>query len=161
MCEVCAGEGGDGLVRGATDHGERNAFVVFGEGFEQLRGTKEEAGGGAEAASVDAMGGFAMVVLQVDVGAGELDERFVVGVERSFRPEPDVLEDVVGGIVLLRVEEAEIFDVARMPTAVGGDSGEARGELFVFAHGVGPTNHTGRGAHRAKTARAGLAARIG
>ena len=159
--EACANEGGDGFVRGAADHSERDAFVLVGKSLEQFRGTKEETGGGAEAASVDTMRGFAMVVLQVDVGAGELDERFVVGVERSFRSEPDVLEDIVGGVVLLRGEGAEIFDVARMPTAVGGYSGEARGEFFVFAHGAGPTNHTGRGADRAKAARAGLAARIG
>ena len=151
----------NGVLGGLADSVEGNTLVSCWKSLEQFRGTKEEGGGGAEAASVDTVRGFAMVVLQVDVGAGELDERFVVGVERSFRSEPDMLEDVVGGVVLLRVEEAEIFDVARMPTAVGGYSGEARGEFFVFAHGAGPTNHTGRGADRAKAARAGLAARIG
>jgi len=156
--ELGAGEGFGGFLGGAADDFQRDAFVFVGEGFEQFRGTEEEAGGGAEAVSVDAVRGFAVLVLQVDVGAGELDEGFVVSVESAVRAEPDVLQNVVGGVIFLRVEEAEILHVAGVPAAAG-ESGNLRGDLFVFAHGARERKHRRGRAHRGKTARAGLMAR--
>jgi hypothetical protein len=101
-------ESGGGGLGGLADFCEGDAFVVLGKSFEQFDGAEEEAGGGAEAASVDAVRWFAVMVLEMDKPAGELDERFVKGVMSAIRPEPDMLENVVRLVVALRVEEPEI-----------------------------------------------------
>ena len=132
---VVPDESGGGGSGGLADFCEGDAFVVLGESFEQFDGAEEEAGGGAEAASVDAVRGFAVMVLEMDEPAGELDERFVKDVMSAIRPEPDVLENVVGLVVALRVEEPEIPEVARMPAAGGLLPGDLCGDAVVFAHG--------------------------
>jgi hypothetical protein len=116
-----------------------------GEGVQKFDGAQEEAGGGAQAASVDAVPWFAVMVLEVDEAAGELDEGFVENVLLAVGAKPDVFEDVVCGVVFARVEEAEVFQVAGVPRGggVGGMSGEARGDLVVFAHGAGCQQTTG------------------
>ena len=102
---------------------------------QQLGGAPEQSRGGTEAFAVNAMSGFAVVVLQVDEAAGELDERFVKDVALSVRPESDVFEDIVGRVILLRVEEAEVFEVARMESAVCLHARHARGNALMLAHG--------------------------
>ncbi len=84
---------------------------------------------------MNAMSGFAVVVLQVDEAAGELDERFVKDVALAVRSEPDVLEDIVRGVILLRVEKTEVFEVARMKSAEGINARHLRGDALVLAHG--------------------------
>jgi hypothetical protein len=75
------------------------------------------------------------MVLQMDKSAGELDQRFVENVALTLRPEPDVLENIVRDIIFLRVEETEIFEVARMEAADGVHARHARGDALVLAHG--------------------------
>lgn len=113
-----------------------DAFVVSRESAKQFRGAAEESGGRPQAASMDAMMRFAAVVLEVDVGAGELNEGFVVGVGCAGRSQPDVLEDIVGGVIFVRVEEVEVFHVAGVKSgAAGGAEGaDFLRDFCVFAH---------------------------
>jgi len=153
--ESGAGELVGGIEGGLAHDGEGDAFVVLGESFEQFDGAEEEAGGGAETASVDAVRGFAVMMLQVDEAAGELDEGFIVSVEGAVRAEPDVLQNVVGGVVFLRVEEPEVFEITRVPSAGGVAAGDLRGDLLVFAHGACGQQSTRRVAASAAKGRAG------
>ena len=153
--EVGFDEGGGGDLRGVADLREGDAFVMGGEGLQKFDGAEEEAGGGAEAASVDAVRGFAVMMLQMDEAAGELDEGFVKDVAFAVRTEPDVLEDVVRGVVAPRVEEPEVFEVARMPASARLEAGDLRGDLVVFAHGVLGQESTRRAAASAAKGGAG------
>ena len=82
---------------------------------EQFRRPPEQARGRTEALAVDAMVRFAVMVLQMDEAAGELDECFVKDKVLAFGIEPDVLKNVVRGVVVLRVEKPEVFEITRMP----------------------------------------------
>lgn len=53
---------------------------------------------------MDAVRGLAVMVLQMDEATGELDERLVKDITLAVGTEPDVLEDIVGSVILLRVE---------------------------------------------------------
>ena len=48
---------------------------------------------------MDAVVRFPVVMLQVHVGAGKLDEGFVIKIPLPFRPQPDVLENIVGFVI--------------------------------------------------------------
>lgn len=128
----CLG-GAEGHYNNFIDH---DAFVVPWESAEQFRGAAEESGGRLQAASMDAMMRFAAVVLEVDVGAGELNEGFVVGVGCAGRSQPDVLEDIVGGVIFVRVEEAKVFHVAGVKSgaAVGAERSDFLSNFCVFTH---------------------------
>jgi CBS domain containing-hemolysin-like protein len=112
---------------------------MIGKTGEQFGRAAEQTGGGAEAASVRAVVRLFVVEAQVDKAAGELDECFVVGVERSGGFEPEVFEHVMRCVILGGVEEPEILHVGGFPaTGVAGvEGGQAGGDFFVFAHGVG------------------------
>ena len=104
-----------------------------------------------EAAAMDAVVRFPVVMLQVHVGAGKLDEGFVIKILCPLRPQPDVLEDIVSLVIRLPVEELEIFQVAGVPRRAAFPSGHPRRNPFVFTHGVEESrNHRGRRADRAK-----------
>ena len=94
---------------------------------------------------MNAMTGFAVVVLQMDEATGELDERFVKDVALSVRSEPDVFEDIVRGVIFLRVEEPEVFHIAGMKLARVFLTGYPRGDLVVLAHGLMRQESTGQG----------------
>ena len=53
---------------------------------------------------MDAVVRFPVVMLQVHVGAGKLDEGFVIKILCPLRPQPDVLEDIVSLVIRLPVE---------------------------------------------------------
>ena len=104
-----------------------------------------------EAAPVDVVGRFAVVMLQVHVGAGKLDEGFVKDVPFAIRSQPDVLKNVVGFVIGLPVEKPEIFEVTGVPGRIAVPSAHSRSNPLVFTHGVyRPTNHRVREADRAK-----------
>jgi hypothetical protein len=115
-----------------------------------------------EAVAVDAVGRFAVVMLQVHVGAGKLDEGFVKDIPFAIRSQPDVLENVVGFVIGLPVEKPKIFEVAGVPGRIAVPSGHPRSNPLVFTHGVcRSTNHRVRGADRVKTSPTGLAPAAG
>lgn len=137
-------------MAGHQDNGVHgDALVTRGKSCQQFGRSSEKARGRPQAPPVDAVARGAVVVLQVHVASGELDESFVKNVPFPVRTEPDVLEDIVGLVVGLRVEEPEILDVARMPRARVVPTGEASGNGLVFAHRVrgqqitGPADRTG------------------
>lgn len=109
---------------------------MIGETGEKFGRAAEQTGGGAEAATVRAVLRLFVVESQVDKAASELDECFVVGMERSGGFEPDVLEHVVRLVKFGGVEEPEILHVGGRPvTGVSGaEGGQAGGDFFVFAH---------------------------
>lgn len=84
---------------------------------------------------MNAMAGLAVMMLQMDESPGELDQCLVEDIVLSMRTQPDVFEDIVGGIVFLRVEEPEVFEVARMESGGAIHPRHARGDALVFAHG--------------------------
>jgi len=141
----CRIEGhGNNFVDGET-------FITRGKCLEQFDRAAEKAGGRLQPASVDAVRRFAAVMLQMHVRTGELDEGLVEDILLAIRPEPDVLEDIVRGVVFLPVEEPEVFKVAGVPGRVASPSGHPRGNPLVFTHGVcGSTNHRVCGADRVK-----------
>lgn len=104
-----AAEGGDGF------HIE--AEVAGAVGGEVAPGEAEEAGGGVEAASILGVGGAGVLLLQVDEGAGELDEALEKSVVGAGGAQPEVLEHVVGLVVAPLVEEGK-------PPGVAGVRGE-------------------------------------
>ena len=141
----------NGVLGGLADSVERNALVSSWKSLEQFDRATEEAGGRLEAAAVDAVGRFAVVMLQVHVGAGKLDEGFVKDIPFAIRSQPDVLENIVGFVIGLPVEKPEIFEVAGVPGRIAVPSGHPRSNPLVFTHGVcRSTNHRVRGADRAK-----------
>jgi hypothetical protein len=141
----------DGMVGGLADSAQGNALISGRKCLEQFDRATEEARGRLEAAAVDAVGRFAVVMLQVHVGAGKLDEGFVKDIPFAIRAQPDVLENIVGFVIRLPVEEPEIFEVAGVPGRIAIPSGHLCSNPLVFTHGVcGSTNHRVRGADRAK-----------
>ena len=97
---------------------EGEAFVNGRKAGQQFRGATEESRRRAEAPAVDAVCGLAMVVLQMHVAASELDEGFVEDMALALGIEPDVFEHVVGLVIFLHIEEAEVFEVAGVVSAL-------------------------------------------
>jgi hypothetical protein len=124
---------GGGQGRG-HDIRQAQAFVFGRKDGEQLGGATEEAGGRTQASAMDAVGGFAAVVLQVNVAAGELDEGLVKNMALALGVEPKVLEHVVRLVIFLRVEETEVIQVAGMEAALMAPPRHAGGDARVFAH---------------------------
>jgi hypothetical protein len=122
-----------------------DTFVLIGKNGEQFGRAAEQAGGGAEAASVDTMTRLFVMEAEVDEAAGELDEGLVESVLWAGGFEPDVFEHVVGFVILGGVEKTEILHVGRSPTTLSGriQSGEAGGDFFVFAHYCGKKANAG------------------
>lgn len=108
---------------------------------------------------MDAVFRFAVMVLQVDEAAGELDEGFVKNMAPAVRSEPDMLEDIVRGVIFPIVEQAEVFEVARMPRGIRFPAGELRGDFVVLAHGSRPKKPQVGAGGQGKTGLAGMAAR--
>ena len=75
-----------------------------------------------------------MMVLQMHVAAGELDERFVKDVALAARSEPDVLQDIMRLEILLFVEEAEVFEITRVESVRGRLCSHTRCNALVFSH---------------------------
>ena len=111
---------------------------------------------------MDAVGRFAVVMLQVHVGAGKLDEGFVKDIPFAIRSQPDVLENIVGLVIGLPVEKPKIFQVAGVPGRLAFPSGHPRSNPFVFTHDVCRSrNHRVRGADRAKNVAERLGCSLG
>ena len=100
---------------------------------------------------MDAVGRFAVVMLQVHVAAGKLDEGFVKDIPFAFLSQPDVLKNIVGFVIGLPVEKPKIFQVAGVPGRIVVPSGHPLSNPLVFTHDVCRSrNHRVRGADRAK-----------
>lgn len=99
--------------------GDVEVMMAGGKGGEVFCREAEEAGGGAEAGGVFRVGGVFGVFAEVDVGSGELDEGFVKEGVGAGGLEPEVLEHVVGFVVVAGVEAGEPAEVARVGGAVG------------------------------------------
>ena len=93
---------------------------------------------------MDAVRGFAVMMLQMDETAGELDEGFVKNIALALGIEPDVLEDIMGLVIFLRIEETEVFEVAGMPRGIGLLARETCGDLVVLAHAFDAQETTAR-----------------
>jgi hypothetical protein len=63
---------------------------------------------------VDAVGRLTVLMLQMHIPTRELDQRFVKKITLAPRPQPDVLEHIMRLVILLRIEQPEILEVARM-----------------------------------------------
>jgi len=110
-------------------------LAISGHAAEQFRRAPEQARRRAEPLAVDAVSGLAVMVLQMHEATGELDERLVEDVAFTVRSQPDVFEDIMGGVILLRVEETEVFEITRMESAGRVHIRHARGDAVVLAHG--------------------------
>lgn len=100
-------------------------------------GKVEEARRRCQSASVDAVLRVGVVVAQVDETASELDQGFVVEMVGVGRCEPQVLEDVVGFVVVAAVEAGEVACVAWVPcrAASGRECGHVLLDSVRFFHG--------------------------
>ena len=78
---------------------------------------------------------FPVLVLHVDEGPRELDERFVEIADLPLGPEPDMLQHIVSLVILAGVEEPEIFQIARVVSRVAAivTSSKSRGDLCVLS----------------------------
>lgn len=109
--------------------------VERAEGLDVLHGEGEEADGGMESAAVLRMMRAEVLLLQVDEGAGHLDEAFVELGVRILAAEPEMLEDVVGLIVLGGIEAGEIAEVfGREVSGGAGEPGHEGGDALTFFH---------------------------
>jgi len=139
--------GGDffGELRAAgEERGDIEVEVARGVGREVLRAEVEEADGGTQAAAVLWVERVEVLLLQVDEGAGDLDEAFVK--KGVFVPalEPEVFEDVVGLVILAGVEAGEKAGVVGIEGGRGagaelGDEGRDAVAFFHRAAGEGKT----------------------
>jgi hypothetical protein len=75
------------------------------------------------------------MMLQVDEATGKLDKGFVKDIALAGRTEPDMLEDIVGFVIFLRIEESEVFEVARMESSGRVHVRHAGGNALVLTHG--------------------------
>lgn len=95
----------DEVEEGGEVEGEEGSGV----GEQVIVSEGEEAIGGIDAGGVFEVVGMEEVFLEVDEGAGDLDEGFVeVGGGGVFGLEPEGFEDVVGFVVELLLEKGEV-----------------------------------------------------
>ena len=124
------------LSAAVAKRGDIEVEVVGGEGGEVFCAELEEAGGGAEAGGVFGVAGVEVVLLQVDEGAGDLDEAFVEEGVAVVAAEPEVFEDIVGLVVLGGVEAGEVARVVRIERGCGrsGEGADEGGDAVAFFH---------------------------
>ena len=132
------------LGAAVAERGDIEVEVAGGEGGEVFCAELEEARGGAEAGGVFGVAGVEVVLLQVDVGAGDLDEGFVEKGVAVVAAEPEVFEDIVGLVVLGGVEAGEVAGVVRIERGrgLGGEGADEGGDAVAFFHraaGLGKT----------------------
>jgi len=99
---------------------------------EVVCGEPKKTDGGACAGAILGMGGALVLLLQMDEGAGELDEALEEGVVAAFGLEPEVLEDVVRLVVALGIEAGEIALVVRVEAGGLPTGGEAADHFLDF-----------------------------
>ncbi len=130
--------GGGDFIREARaaeeQRGDIEAKVLRGVGREVLRAEAEEAHGWAEAASVLRVERVEVLFLQMDEGAGDLDQSFVE--ERVFvaAAEPEVFEDIVRLVVLAGIEAGEVARVVRIGGGSGAGWTDEGGDAVAFFH---------------------------
>jgi hypothetical protein len=137
---VAAVVGGDDLrgdLRAADEERcDIQVQVARGEGGEVFRAELEEADGGAETAAVFGVERVEVLLLQVDEGAGDLDEAFVKERVSIAALEPEMFEDIVRLVVLARIEAGEEAGVVRIERQRGarGELADEGGDAVVFFH---------------------------
>ena len=114
------------------------AMMRGGKGRDVFYAEREEARGGAEAASIFGVIGPEMLFLQMNEGTGDLDEAFEEGVVGAFRAQPELFEDIVRFVVFAAIEAGEKARVVRVE--VGARSGteglDVGGDAVAFFHRV-------------------------
>ena len=84
------------------------------EGPEIVLAQEKKTHGGVEAAAVFGMVRPQVLLPEVYEGSGVLDEALVEGVFGSPDPKPEVLQDVMGFVIVAGVEACEIAEVVRI-----------------------------------------------
>jgi len=133
---------GDLGIDEAVDFLKVESEVDRAVGLEVFLGEAEEADGGVHAAAVLGVVGAGALFFEMNKSAGELDEAFVEGVVTVLTAlEREMLEDIVGLVVFLRVEAGEVAEVAgvvsRAVQAEGGDKGLHAFGFFGWLGGHG------------------------
>ncbi len=135
---IFGGEFRDVRFAEGDERGDVEAMMCGGERRKIFYAEREEARGGAEAASILGVVGPEMLFLQMDEGAGDLDEAFEKGMVGTFRAQPELLEDIVGFVVFAAIKAGEETRVVRVE-AGGGLSSEGPdvgGDAVAFFHRV-------------------------
>ena len=105
---------------------------------------EKETHGGVKTAAVFGMIWPQVLLPEVHEGACVLDEALVEGVFGASDPEPEVLEDVVGFIIIAGVETSEIAEVVRIQVLerIPGtllrvvEGRHELGDALIFFHGL-------------------------
>jgi len=133
---------GELLAQGA-EGGDIEVKVARRVRTEVYGGQPEKTHGGTQATAVLWMRGMEVLLLQVDEGAGKLDESLEERVVGAAGLKPEVLEDIMGFVVLLGVEAGEVSLVARMQRKVGvaTEAGDELIEAVTFFHRAGASGN--------------------
>ncbi len=102
------------FLRQQTNPGDIEAQVARAVGREILLREREESRCRAESAPVLRVPRAEVLFLQMDESARELDEALEKKVVRSRRAQPELLQHIVGFVILTGIEHAEPARVARM-----------------------------------------------